>query len=209
MRGQGRCQSLWEEGAASSPFPWPCQACTEPGPLRWTAGQWPVSIEVQLRPLPAQYLGGGCPLYAQPLWADSIRVTQSEGACPSALPGCSPLMGPSLPAPQGRTLLEAKMGHPLDGCVSLLHELVEADQEGLLLLPLPACLEGILEKEQEALGSAPSWWVAGDRQNCWLLGRKEVHGSSPRLHSREQASSPVLWAGESVLASERHTVVIY
>lgn len=71
--------------------------------------------------------------------------------------GAVPCRAPSLPAPQGRTLLEAKMGHPLDGCVSLLHELVEADQEGLLLLPLPACLEGILEKEQEALGSALSW----------------------------------------------------
>lgn len=71
---------------------------------------------------------------------------------PDALPGWGSPAGrpPSLPAPQGRTLLEAEMGHPLDGRVSLLHELVEADQEGLLLLPLPACLGGVLGKEHEA-----------------------------------------------------------
>lgn len=85
---------------------------------------------------------------------------QRGGACPNALPSWGPLPGPpSLPAPQGRTLLEAKMGHPLDGRVSLLHELVEADQEGLLLLPLPACLGGVLGKEQEAEGSAPRGWL--------------------------------------------------
>ena len=57
-----------------------------------------------------------------------------------------PCRPPPVPAPRGRTLLEAEMGHPLDGRASLLHELVEADQEGLLLLllllPLPACLGG-------------------------------------------------------------------
>lgn len=33
-----------------------------------------------------------------------------------------------------RTLLEAKVGDPLYGRVSLLHEFVEADEEGFLLL---------------------------------------------------------------------------
>jgi hypothetical protein len=74
-----------------------------------------------------------------------------------SLPHCPGLLGsptgpPSLPESPGRTLLEAEMGHPLDGRVSLLHELVEADQEGLLLLPLPACLRGVLGKEQEVWG---------------------------------------------------------
>lgn len=42
------------------------------------------------------------------------------------------------PAPGERTLLEAEVGDPLNGCVSVLHELVEADEEGFLLLLLPA-----------------------------------------------------------------------
>lgn len=49
-----------------------------------------------------------------------------------------------------RTLLEAKMGDPLDGRVSLLHELVEADQEGLFFLPLLAGLRRVLGREKEA-----------------------------------------------------------
>lgn len=89
----------------------------------------------------------------QPLSAGIAQGCPEWRCLPDTLPGWDPLPGsPSLPAPQGRTLLEAEMGHPLDGRVSLLHELVEADQEGLLLLPLPACLGGVLGKEQEALG---------------------------------------------------------
>lgn len=95
------------------------------------------------RPVP----GEGQPFCVQPLWAGTSGVAQNGG----------PLLGPPpVPAPRGRTLLEAEMGHPLDGRVSLLHELVEADQEGLLLLllllPLPACLGGLLGKEHEAVG---------------------------------------------------------
>lgn len=33
------------------------------------------------------------------------------------------------------TLLEAKVGNPLNGCFSLFHVFVECDQEGLLLSP--------------------------------------------------------------------------
>lgn len=80
----------------------------------------------------------------QPLW--HVGVTPDGG----------PLPAPPVPAPRGRTLLEAEMGHPLDGRASLLHELVEADQEGLLLLllllPLPACPGGLLGKEHGAVG---------------------------------------------------------
>lgn len=117
--------------------------------------QWPMRLEIRPHPLQPCAWRGGCPLFG----LASPRGVQSGGACPDTLPGLDPLPGsPSLPAPRGRTLLEAEMGHPLDGRVSLLHELVEADQEGLLLLPLlvllplPACLGGVLGKEQEALG---------------------------------------------------------
>lgn len=82
------------------------------------------------------------------------RVTWSRGALPAVLPGgipwLPPISTPLHPFPLGRTLLEAKMGHPLDGRVSLLHELVEADQEGLFFLLLPTCLRGVLGREQEA-----------------------------------------------------------
>lgn len=77
-------------------------------------------------------------------------------SCLERSAGCPPTLTPPNPFPLGRTLLEAKMWHPLDGCVSLLHELVEADQEGLFLLLLPTCLRGVLGREQEAWMGGPN-----------------------------------------------------
>ena len=121
--------------------------------------QWPVRMEIQPPPLPALCLEGGTLSVCTPLGWGGQHPESPRVECPNALSGWGHLPGPpSLPAPQGRTLLEAKMGHPLDGRVSLLHELVEADQEGvrllplLLLRPLPACLVGGLGEDQEAGG---------------------------------------------------------
>lgn len=109
--------------------------------------QWPVRTDIWPHPLPGQCLEGGSLSVCNPCGLAAVGVALNGG------PGWAP---PPVPAPRARTLLEAEMGHPLDGCASLLHELVEADQEGLLLLllllPLPACLGGLLGKEHEAVG---------------------------------------------------------
>lgn len=167
----------------------------------------PVASEDGSQPhtLPAQYLEGDTHSMCNPCGPAS-GSPRAEVPVPMPCLMGSPAGPPSLPAPQGRTLLEAKMGHPLDGRVSLLHELVEADQEGLFLLPLPACLREVLRKEQDALGAAPSCWVAGGRQSHWLE-RYETCGLellAPTGESRPPAPSLLLWPRVIVLASERH-----
>lgn len=100
---------------------------------------------------------------------------------------------PPVPAPRGRTL-PGRDRAPSRWASSLLHELVEADQEGLLLLLLllrSRLPRGLLGRTRGQWGEPPAGRRLRRGGTHWLLGRKEMHGHRLQAPERgEQTLTP-------------------